>query len=172
VTTGSDREKTVAKQPVRAATDPDHSGWRTGAVRVLANALLVLLAFEVVSLVVVMAEMIAGTPPDVTPLELLFVVAVFVLFRWVFVLPGLLLVLVGLEYVARRVPHARVLTAIVAFAPMVFWELTKSPGDFPSEQGAVLGVTAVLFAALARLPAGGRGIERPRSMTGVGFLGK
>ena len=35
---------------------------------------------------------------------------------------------------------------------MVLWELTKSPGGFPSEQGAVLGVTAVLFAILARLP--------------------
>jgi hypothetical protein len=64
----------------------------------------------------------------------------------------LLVVLVGLEYVARRAPHARVLTTIVAFAPMVLWELSKSPGGFPSEEGAVLGVTAVLFAVLARLP--------------------
>ena len=55
---------------------------------------------------------------------------------------------------------------------MGLWELTKSPGDFPSEQGAVLGVTAVLVAALVRLPARDRGIERPRSMTGVGLLGK
>ena len=77
----------------------------------------------------------------------------FLLVRWIFVLPGLLAVLVGIEYVARRVPHARVLTAIVAFAPMALWELTNSPGPFPSDQGAVLGLTAVLFAVLARLPA-------------------
>jgi hypothetical protein len=42
----------------------------------------------------------------VTPLELLLLVAAFVLVRWIVVLPGLLLVLVGLEYVARRAPHA------------------------------------------------------------------
>jgi hypothetical protein len=144
---------TMSKQLVRAATDPDPYGWRAGTVRVLANALLALLAFEVVSLVVGMAQMIVtGTPPPVTPVQLVLLVAIVVLVRWVFVLPGLLLVLVGLEYVARRAPHARVLTAIVAFAPMVLWELTQSSGD-TSGQGAVLGVTAVLFAVLARLPA-------------------
>ena len=77
---------------------------------------------------------------------------VFLLVRWIFVLPGLLLVLVGIEYVARRVPHARVLTAIVACAPMVWWQLTQSSGD-TSGFTVVLGVTAVLFAVLARLPA-------------------
>jgi len=129
-------------------------GWRAATVRVLANALLVLLAFEAVSLVVAIAEMIVReAPPPRTPVEMLLLVAVFVLVRWIVVLPGLLLVLAGIEYVARRLPYARALTAIVAFAPMVLWELTKSPGGFPSVQGAVLGVTAVLFAVLARLPA-------------------
>jgi hypothetical protein len=143
----------MSEQLVRAATSPDPYGWRAGTVRVLANALLVLLAFEVVSVVVGLAEMVAtGAPPPLPPAQLVLLVAVFVLARWIFVLPGLLLVLVGLEYVARRAPHARVLTAIVAFAPMVLWELTNSPGGF-SVQGAVLGVTAVLFAVLARLPA-------------------
>jgi hypothetical protein len=135
------------------STYRDPYGWRAGTVRVLANALLVLLAFEVVSLVVGVAQMIVtGPPPPMTPVELVLVLAAFVLVRWIFVLPGLLLVLVGLEYVARRVPHARVLTAIVAFAPMVWWELTQSSGGF-SGQGALLGVTALLFAVLARLPA-------------------
>ena len=144
----------MSKQLVRAATDRDPYGWRAGTGRVLANALLVLLAFEVVTMVVGVAEVIVrGATMPVTPAELLPRVVVFVLFRWIYVLPGLLPVLVGIEYVARRAPHARVLTAIVAFAPMVLWELTKSPGDFPSGQGAVLGVTAVLFALLARLPA-------------------
>ena len=142
----------MSKQLVRAATSPDPYGWRAGTVRVLANALLVLLAFEVVSIVYSAAMIVAGATLPATPGELLALVAAFVLARWIFVLPGLLPVLVGLEYVARRAPHARVLTAIVAFAPMVLWELSKSPGGF-SEQGAVLGVTAVLFAVLARLPA-------------------
>lgn len=143
----------MSKHLVRAATNPDPYGWRAGTVRVLANALLVLLAFEVVSMVVAVAQMIVtGAPPPLTPVQLVLLVAVFVLVRWIYVLPGLLLVLVGLEYVARRAPHARVLTAIVAFAPMVLWELTQSSGD-TSAQGAVLGVTAVLFALLARLPA-------------------
>ena len=138
----------MSSQLVPAATSPDPYGWRAGTVRVLANALLVLLAFEVVSLVVAAAQVIvSGPPPRVTPVGLLLLVAAFVLVRWIFVLPGLLLVLVGLEYVARRAPHARVLTAIVAFAPMVLWELTQSSGN------PVLGVTAVLFAVLARLPA-------------------
>ena len=95
------------------------------------------------------------------------VAAVFLLVRWIVVLPGLLLVLVGIEYVARRVPHARVLTAIVAFAPMVWWELTQSSGD-TSGQSAVLGVTAVLFAVLARLP--GRFQERSTEDRGAARL--
>jgi hypothetical protein len=144
---------TMSKQLVRAATYPDPYGWHAGTVRVLANALLVLLAYEVVAVVDVAANLVAGATPPVTPVELVPLVAGFLLVRWIFVLPGLLAVLVGLEYVARRASHARVLTAIVAFAPMVLWELSKSPGGFPSEEGAVLGVTAVLFAVLARLPA-------------------
>jgi hypothetical protein len=142
---------TMSKQLDHAA-DPDPHGRRAGAFRVLANALLVLLAFDVVTLVAGVAQVIVtGSPPPLPPAQLLLVVTVFVLVRWVFVLPGLLLVLVGLEYVARRAPYARVLTAVVAFAPMVLWELTQS-GD-TSGQGAVLGATAVLFAVLARLPA-------------------
>jgi hypothetical protein len=137
----------MSKQLVRAATHRDPYGRRAAITRVLANALLVLLAYEVVSLVVGVAQVIVtGPPPQLTPVELVLLVAAFVLVRWIFVLPGLLLVLGGLEFVARRVPHARVLTAIVAFAPMVLWEMTQSSRD------AVLGVTAVLFAVLARLP--------------------
>ncbi len=136
---------------------PHHGpyGWRAGTVRVLANALLVLLAYGVVSMGAVAAEVIitGWTPPDtVDGMPLVVFAAVFFVVRWIYVLPGLLLVLVGIEYVARRSPRARVLTAIIAFAPMLLWELTKSPGDFPSITGAVLGVTAVLFAVLARLP--------------------
>lgn len=146
----------MSKQLVRADTDPDPHGWRAGTVRVLANALLVLLAFEVVSMGAGAAQMIVtGATIPVSPIEPLPVVvwvAVFLLVRWIVVLPGLLVVLVGLEYVARRAPHARVLTLIVAFAPMVWWELFQSPGD-TSGFGAVLGVTALLFAVLARLPA-------------------
>ena len=149
----------MSNQHVRTATHRDPHGWRAGTIRVLGNALLVLLAFETVSIGYVAALTIAGTPipAPATPVELVLLVAAFVLVRWLFVLPGLLAVLVGIEYVARRVPHARVLTAIVAFAPMVLWELTKSPGGISelgglSEQGLVLGVTAVLFAVVARLP--------------------
>ena len=144
---------TMSNQLVRAATSPDPYGWRAGTVRVLANASLVLLAFEVVTLAAGAAQtIVTGATIPMTPVELVTLVTVFVLIRWIFVLPGMLLVLVGLEYVARRAPHARVLTAIVAFAPMVLWEvLSQSPGDI-SSQGAVLGVTAVLFAVLARLP--------------------
>lgn len=146
----------MSKPLARAATDPDPYGWRAGTLRVVANALLVLLAFEVVSMSAGAAYWIltGATIPE-TPVEgmpVVVVMVVFLLVRWLFVLPGLLAVLVGLEYVTRRVPHARVLTAIVAFAPMVWWELTQSSGGF-SSQGAVLGVTAVLFAVLARLPA-------------------
>jgi hypothetical protein len=153
---------TMSKQLVGAATHADPYGWRAGAGRVVANALLVLLAYEVVSMAAAAAQVIltGWTPPE-TPVEgvpLLVVMAVFLLVRWIYVLPGLLAVLVGLEYVARRAPHARVLTFIVALSPMALWELLlKSPGSFPSEQGALLGVTAVLFAVLARLPARFRG---------------
>ena len=136
-----------------AATDPDPHGWRAGAFRVLANALLVLLAYEVVSLVLGVAQVIVtGPPPGLAPVELVLVLAAFLLVRWIFVLPGLLLVLVGIEFVARRAPHARVLTAIVACAPMVWWQVTQSSGD-TSGFSVVLGVIAVLFAVLARLPA-------------------
>ncbi len=145
---------TMSRQPVHAATECDPHGWRAGTVRVLANALLVLLAYEVVSMVLAVAQVIVtGAPPPATPVQFVLLAAVFYLVRWIYVLPGLLPVLVGLEYLARRAPHSRVLTAIVAFAPMVFWELAESPGDVPSVTGAVLGVTAVLFAVLARLPA-------------------
>ena len=142
----------MSSQLVRAAPLPGSYGWRAGAVRVVANALLVLLAFEVVSQLAGAAQMIVtGSPPPLPPLQLVLVATAFLLVRWLFVLPGLLLVLVGIEYVARRVPHARVLTLIVAFAPMVWWEVAQA-GD-TSGQGAVLGLTAVLFAAVARLPA-------------------
>ena len=112
----------MSKQLVGAATSPDPCGWRAGAGRVLANALLVLLAYEVVSMAAAAAQVIlTGWTPPATPVEgvpLLVVVAVFLLVRRIYVLPGLLLVLVGLEYVARRAPHARVLTFIVALSPM------------------------------------------------------
>jgi len=145
----------MSNQLVRASTDPDQYGWRAATVRVAANALLVLLAFEAVSLAAGVAQMIATawTPP-MPPVQFVLVAAVFLLVRWLFVLPGLLLVLVGIEYVARRVAKARLLTAIVALTPMVWWELTQSSGD-TSWQTGVLGVTAVLFAVLARLPAPG-----------------
>lgn len=126
----------MSEQPVRAATDPAPYGWRAGAARVLANALLVLLAFEVVSIVVGVAGMIVTGTPAMPPVEFVLIAAAFLLIRWIYALPGLLLVLVGIEYVARRAPHARVLTAIVAFAPMVLWELlSKSPGAFPVGAG-------------------------------------
>jgi hypothetical protein len=148
----------MSKHLVRAPTSSDPVGWRAGTVRVFANALLVLLAYEVVSMAAGAAQMIVpgatipDTPVEGVPLVVVAAAAVFLLVRWIFVLPGLLPVLVGVEYVARRAPHARVLTMIVAFAPMVWWELTQSPGGF-SGFGAVLGLTAVLFAAHARMPA-------------------
>jgi hypothetical protein len=153
---------TLSKQPVRVATSPDPHGRRAGTIRVLANALLVLLAYEVVSMAAAAAQVVlTGWIPPETPVEgvpLVVVVAAFLLIRWIYVLPALLAVLVGLEYVACRAPLARVLTFIVALAPMILWELLlKSPGDFPSGEGALLGVTAVLFAVLARLPAHFRG---------------
>ena len=143
----------MSKQLVHTATDPDPYGRRAGAVRVVANALLVLLAYEAVSLGVGVAQVIVtGPPPGLAPVELVLVLAAFLLVRWVVVLPGLLLVLVGIEFVARRVPRARVLTAIVACAPMVWWQVTQSSSD-TSGFSVVLGLTAVLFAVLARLPA-------------------
>lgn len=48
----------MSKPLARAATDPDPYGWRAATVRVLANALLVLLAFEVVSMSAGAAQMI------------------------------------------------------------------------------------------------------------------
>jgi hypothetical protein len=164
----------MSKQVVRAPTDPDAHGWRAGIVRILANALLVLLAFEVVSLVagaiqlIVRGATITGTPVEGVPLVV--VVMLFLLVRWIFVLPGLLLVLFGLELAARRVSHARVLTAAVALAPMVWWQLTQSSGD-TSGQGVILGLTAVLFPALARLPARNQqrsvgDLEAPQSAAG------
>jgi hypothetical protein len=143
----------MSKPLVTATTSPDPYSWRAGTGRILANALLVLLAYEVVSLLVAIPALIAGESPRVTPVELVLLVSAYVLIRWVFVLPALLAVLAGIEWVARRIPHARILTTVVAFAPMVLWELTNTPGPFPSPKGAVLGGTAVLFAVLARLPA-------------------
>ena len=146
---------TMSKQVAGASTVRDPYGWRAGAVRVVANALLVLLAFEIVSLVVGVAQVIvSGTTVPETPVEgmpLLAVVVAFLLVRWIFVLPGLLPVLIGLEYVNRRAAHARVLTLIVALGPMVLWQLMLSSGD-SSNTSAVLGLTAGLFAVLARLP--------------------
>lgn len=141
----------MSEHLVRAATYRDPYGWRAGTVRVLANALLVLLAYGVAVMVVGAARgIVSGAPTG--PVEAWLLMPVFLLVRWIYVLPGLLPVLVGIEYVARRAPHARVLTAIVASAPMVWWELTQSLGD-TSWHTAILGVTAVLFAVLARLPA-------------------
>jgi hypothetical protein len=147
--------------PAEAAADPN--GPRATAGRVLANALLVLAAFEVVSIVVGVGDMVvAGATTPVTPVELVLLMAVFLLIRWIFVLPAMLPVLVALEYACRRVPQPRVLIAVVAFAPMILWELTNGPGGL-SVQGAILGVTAVLFALIARLPAGlQRGGAEPR----------
>lgn len=126
-------------------------GWRAATVRVLANALLTLLALEAVAIVGV--AIVAEAHFGITPAEAVPLAAEWILGHWVVFLPALLLVLVGIEFVARRAPHARALTAIVAFAPMVLWELTMSSGDIPSVTGVGLGVTAVLFTALARLPA-------------------
>ena len=127
----------MPKQLARA-TKPDPHGWRAGIVRVFANALLVLLTFEVVSFVVGVAQMIVtGARAPVTPVGLVLLVATFLMVRWIYVLPALLPVLVGIEYVARRTPHARLLTGFVALAPMVVWELTQSSGD-TSAQGPVL----------------------------------
>ena len=65
----ADWEMTLSKQLVRA-THPDPHGWRAGTVQVLANALLVLVAFEVVSMVAGAAQIIVtgATIPE-TPVE-------------------------------------------------------------------------------------------------------
>ena len=155
---------TMSEQPVHTATNRDPYGWHAATLRVLANALLVLVAFEVVSFLFAAAGLVAGASGPKTPAELVPALAVFLLVRWVFVLPGLLPVLGVIDYIARRVPHARALNAIIAFTPMIAWELTKSPGGFPYDQGAILGVTAVVFALLARLPVrrmDGRGTPPP-----------
>lgn len=136
---------------IRAAEQHDPPGWRAATVRVLVNAVLVLLAYEVVSLSAAAGDVVVqGWTPPMPPAPFLLVAAAFYLARWVFVLPGVLPVLVGIEYVARRTSHARLVTAAVAFAPVVLWELL-SPGDVPF--GVILGLTAVVFAAVARLPA-------------------
>jgi len=145
----------MSEQMIGATANTNLHGLRAGAVRVLANALLVLLAYEVVSMGAVAIQMaLTGWIPPETPVEgvpFVLYAAFFLLVRWIYVLPGLLAVLVGIEYVARRTAHARVLTAVVAFAPMVLWELTQEQAHL-SPFGVLLGVTAVLFAALARLP--------------------
>ena len=70
----------------------------------------------------------------------------------------------GIEVVARRVAHARLLTTAVAFAPMVWWALTQGSGD-TSSFNVVLGLIAVLFAAMARLP--DRLPENPPAVSGA-----
>lgn len=153
----------MSKQLVRAPGGHGSHGWRAAIGRILANALLVLLAYVVVSMGAVVAEMLLtgwtppamageGATPGLEGVPFMLYAALFLLVRWLSVLPGLLPVLVGIEGVARRVPHARVVTAIVAFTPMVLWELTQE-STHPSGFGLLLGVTAVLFAFLARLPA-------------------
>jgi hypothetical protein len=137
-------------EPQVSTLHPDPYGWRAALRRIVANALLVLLAFEVVSLSAGTAQILVGQT-SLSIVELLPLGAVFLLVRWLFVLPGLLLVLVGIEYGARRIPHARLMTAVVAFTPMAWWQLTQASGD-TSGQAVVLGITAVVFALIARLP--------------------
>jgi hypothetical protein len=143
----------MSTQPVQASTQRDPYCWRATIARGLVNGLLVLLAYAAVSFAAAAVGMVAGTSGPMTPTELVPLMAVFLLVRWLFVLPILLPVLVAIDFVARRAPHARALTGIVALTPMIAWELTNSPGDFPSVRGAILGLTAVVFAAIARLPA-------------------
>ena len=121
--------------------------------------MLVLVAYEAVAMANVALHVLTGGSQPAPLAELVAILAAFLLFRWIFVLPLMLPVLIGIEFVARRVPYARVLTALVAFAPMILWEATNTPGPFPSGEGAILGLTAVLFAILARLP--------PRSTLGI-----
>lgn len=147
-----------SKHLVSVAADTDPYGWRVGAGRILANALLALLAYELASVLVGAIRMIVAAAPA-GPVEAWLLMPAFLLVRWIFVLPGLLPVLIAIEYVARRAPQARVLTGIVAFVPMAWWQLTQSSGD-TSGFNAVLGVTAVLFAVAARLP------DNPRRSVG------
>jgi hypothetical protein len=146
---------TMSKQVARATTVRDPYGWRASTVRVLANALLVLLVFGVVLVVLGVAHVIAtgGTLPEapVDGMPLIVVVAVFILARWILVLPVLLPVLIGLEYVNRRVSHARVLTTIVGLVPAALWALTQASSTWGD--AAILGMTGVLYALVARLPA-------------------
>jgi hypothetical protein len=138
---------------VIADPQPDPQAWRAGARRVIANALRVLFAYEVVSIVGALAGtvILGGTLGPLPPDEMVLLMAFYLLLRWLIVLPGLLVVLAGIEYVARRTPHARAMTAIVAFVPTITWQLTQS-GD-TTGQTVILGLTAVLFTFLARLPA-------------------
>ena len=74
---------TLSKHLVGAATSPDPHGRRAGTVRVLANALLVLLAYEVVSMGAAAAQVVlTGWTPRDLPIEgvpLVAVIAVFLL---------------------------------------------------------------------------------------------
>ena len=142
----------MSTQAGTSAMDHDPHGWRAGIVRVLANAVLVLPAYGVAILGVgAVRVIVAGTPTEPAEAWLLF--PLWLLIRWLYVLPGLLLALAAIEVVARRAPHARVVTLIVASAPMAWWALTQSsPYADISADLAVLGLTAVLVALLARLP--------------------
>jgi hypothetical protein len=143
---------TMSNQPAIATADPDPDGWRAAAVRVLANALLVLPAYGV-AIIGVGAVRVIVTGAPAGPLEAWLLFPLFLLVRWLYVLPGLLVVLVGIELIARRAPLARVVTLVVASAPMAAWALTQSsPHADISADLAILGLTAVLFAVLARLP--------------------
>ena len=156
---------TIPNQLVPTHSPADPNGPRAATVRVLTNALLVLVAFEVVSIVGGVGLMLVrGETSPAPPAELVPVMAGFLLVRWIFVLPVMLPALVGLDYICRRVPQLRVLIAMVAFAPMILWELMNGPGGL-SSQGAILGVTAVLFALVARRPSQihGRPADEPRA---------
>jgi hypothetical protein len=142
----------MSNQSVEVTNERDPYRWRAATGRVGANALLVLLSYEAVAVANVAVGVVAAESLPVPLAELVPILAVFLLVRWIFVLPLMLPVLIGIEFVARRVPHARVLTALVAFSPMIIWEATNTPAPFPSVEGAILGLTAVLFAIIARLP--------------------
>lgn len=158
----------MLKRLARTATGSDPYGWRAAAVRILANASLVLLAYGA-ALIAVEAVRVVFGELSTMPAEVWLLFPAFLLIRWLFVLPGLLVVLVGIELVARRVPHARVLALAVALVPMAWWQLTQSGGGSEnvrvdtSADLAGLGLTALLFAAFARLPA-----RRPERSTGPG----
>lgn len=139
---------TTSLQAVSVPAPRGARGWRAAAARVVANALLVMLAYGVVTLTAAAAAMIVqGWSPPVPPAEFALIAVVFVLVRWIIVLPGLLPVLVGIELVARRVPHARILTLLIALAPAVWWALSQSPDDV-----VFFAAIGALFAVLARLP--------------------